>query len=1037
MSESILNALIHLFAIVATLNVDGVSQRGRKIVETYLRRYLDGELLFEYLKVFDNYLDFYHRELRGSEDVDLPENISIISFQTTNVCRQIKKELLRDERIIVFLQLLEFINEDNIVTPEELDFVKTVAVTFNISDSEFSNIKAFILETTMEHIEKDKVLVIDNQIKEWSETIAWFMSGKKHKAETSKGKHIFKENLYGQINVLYIKSIHSFVFRYFGQLNLYLEGHKIVPERAYFLKTGAIIKGPNIESVYYSDIANTFMEPEGKINFVFTGQDIEFRFRKSENGIHKFSFKEHSGHLVGIMGGSGVGKTTLLNILNGKLPPNSGEIKINGYDIYKFKNKLKGLIGFVPQDDLLIEELTVFQNLYYNAKLCFSDYSREEIIQSIEKILTDLDLQEIKHLKVGNPLNKFISGGQRKRLNIGLELLREPYVLFVDEPTSGLSSSDSEKIIQLLKNQVRKGKLVIANIHQPSSDIFRMLDRLWILDKGGYPIYTGNPIDAVVYFKKISVQVNAAESECIRCGNVNPEQILQIVESKKLDEFGDWVQERKISPGKWYQTYKEEIESKITIEEKTGDLPESNFKIPKANKQFVTYSIRNLLAKLTNKQYLVINLLEAPLLAFILGYFSKYISGGDYTFGDNKNLPVYLFMSIVVALFMGLTVSAEEIVRDRKILERESFLNLSRISYLNSKIVYLFALSAIQALSFVLVGNAILEIKGMIFSYWAILFTTACFGNMVGLNISSGLDSVVSIYILIPLILVPQLLLGGAMIHFDDLHKNLTNKHYVPIVGDIMTTRWAYEAMLVQQFKNNKFEKLFYDFEQTTSTAGYYTSFWIPNLETKLDECQRNIEENINPEQTVGNLKIVQNELSRLPQLHDLPPFEHIQDLTRENFNPEIAEETNGFFYFVKMQFNELAQEANARKDQSFERLIDSLGHDGVFKFKQQFYNKKIADIVTNRNELRKIYEDEDQLIRKKDPIFMYPESNIGRAHLFSPVKIINERNIETIWFNLFFIWLTTIVIYFALLFDVLRKIITYFENIKLRKAKA
>ncbi|MBA7591565.1 hypothetical protein ES708_33724 [subsurface metagenome] len=250
-------------------------------------------------------------------------------------------------------------------------------------------------------------------------------------------------------------------------------------------------------------------------------------------------------------------------------------------------------------------------------------------------------------------------------MNIGLELLREPYVLFIDEPTSGLSSSDSEKVMHLLKDQVRKGKLVIANIHQPSSDIFRMLDRLWILDKGGYPIYTGNPIDAVVYFKKINAQVNAAESECPRCGNVNPEQILHIVESKKIDDFGAPVQKRKISPEKWYHTYKEEIESKITIKEKTGDLPESNFKIPGTNKQFVTYSIRNLLAKLTNKQYLVINLLEAPILAFILGYFSKYTSGGDYIFGDNKNLPVYLFMSIVVALFMGLTVSADEIIQDR------------------------------------------------------------------------------------------------------------------------------------------------------------------------------------------------------------------------------------------------------------------------------------------------------------------------------------------------------------------------------------
>ncbi|GAH46583.1 unnamed protein product, partial [marine sediment metagenome] len=207
-----------------------------------------------------------------------------------------------------------------------------------------------------------------------------------------------------------------------------------------------------------------------------------------------------------------------------------------------------------------------------------------------DKLYTGFSFQNIPGKRI---LGK--TGLEVTTLCYGASRTNEPYVMFIDEPTSGLSSSDSEKVMQLLKDQVRKGKLVIANIHQPSSDIFRMFDRLWILDKGGYPIYTGNPIDAVVYFKKINAQVNAAESECPRCGNVNPEQILHIVESKKIDDFGVPVQKRKISPEKWYHTYKEEIESKITIEEKTGDLPESNFKIPGTNKQFVTYSIRNLL----------------------------------------------------------------------------------------------------------------------------------------------------------------------------------------------------------------------------------------------------------------------------------------------------------------------------------------------------------------------------------------------------------------------------------------------------------
>ena len=147
---------------------------------------------------------------------------------------------------------------------------------------------------------------------------------------------------------------------------------------------------------------------------------------------------------------------------------------------------------------------------------------------------------------------------------------------------------------------------------------------------------------------------------------------------------------------------------------------------------------------------MTINLLEVPLLALILGYISKYSENGIYTFGANKNYPVFLFMAIIVALFVGLTVSAEEIFRDRKILEREKFLNLSRLSYLFSKISFLFVLSAIQTLSFVLVANTILDVKGMLLQQWLILFSTACFGNVLGLNISAGMRTAVSIYILIP-----------------------------------------------------------------------------------------------------------------------------------------------------------------------------------------------------------------------------------------------------------------------------------------------
>ena len=161
-----------------------------------------------------------------------------------------------------------------------------------------------------------------------------------------------------------------------------------------------------------------------------------------------------------------MGKSTLLNVLNGNLKPQQGEILINGYRLYheKEREQLNGIIGFIPQDDLLLEDLTVRENLYYNAKLCLDNYNEAQINQVVDQVLTDLDLYEIKDFKVGKPLSKVISGGQRKRVNIGLELIREPFVLFVDEPTSGLSSVDSEMVMNLLREQGVVSNIITRSI---------------------------------------------------------------------------------------------------------------------------------------------------------------------------------------------------------------------------------------------------------------------------------------------------------------------------------------------------------------------------------------------------------------------------------------------------------------------------------------------------------------------------------------------------------------------------------------------
>ncbi|HBF87577.1 MAG TPA: ABC transporter [Bacteroidales bacterium] len=1020
MSESILKALMRLFAIIANFEEEGESSSARSVVESYLKQHLNQEQLNEYLKLFDEYYELHHSK-KGKK------RLSANSVKVLAICEQINEELQQNQKLLVLFQLLEFINKGEGISEEELDFVKTVSDTFNISSDEFNNIKAFIVGNISEVPGKANLLLIDNN-KEIAETEI---------------KHIINDYLTGNIAILNIVSTSMYIFKYIGDENLSLNGHNVKPTKTYVLDKGSSIRSTKISPIYYSDVVGKFLQAGKSEKIVYSAQNVEFRFKNSNNGIHTFNFCEESGQLVGIMGGSGVGKSTLLNVLNGKLKIQSGKILINGYDtsIPSEREMIEGVIGFIPQDDLLIEELTVYQNLYYNAKLCFNNFTKEQIEEAVEKVLIDLNLFAIKDLKVGGPLNKFISGGQRKRLNIALELIREPSVLFVDEPTSGLSSMDSDMVMDLLKEQTLKGKLVIVNIHQPSSDIFKLFDKLIIMDTGGHPIYYGNPLDGVVYFKKMSNHVNANESECITCGNVNPEQILQIVESKVVDEYGKLTRSRKTSAKEWFELYQKNIVSNIKHQTEKTKLPKNYFKIPSRIKQFFIFTARDVLSKLTNKQYLIITLLEAPALAVILGYFTKYISGtladpNEYVFSLNENLPAYFFMSVVVSLFLGMTISAEEIIKDRKIIQRESFLNLSRFSYLNSKILIMFAISAIQSLTFIAIGNAILGIHGMTLSFWLVLFTTSCFANMLGLNISAALNSVVTIYILIPFILVPQLLLSGTIVSFDKLHKNFTSHFFVPFSGDVMTSRWAYEALVVKQFKHNEFQKHFFEIDKTMSNATYVKTFLVPKLEGIVNEVEKNIY-NKEKEKAITNVKRLKNEfeilIGRVPEVK----FKSIDKLTIEKYDENVMKESRMYLELIKKKYIKEYNNASYKKEEIFNKLVKELGSkEALDELKQNYHNQNLADLVLNKKELNKIIETDDRFVQAFEPIYKEPESNYGRAHFYAPVKIVLGYSIDTFWFNIMVIWLTSLFMYVTLLTDALKKLLDKLENIKIFKKK-
>jgi ABC-type multidrug transport system ATPase subunit len=1025
MRESVLLALIHIFAIVSTVNPGGISSRGKKILRSYLRRYLNRELEEEYFALFENNLEFYSNELKSIDKEDLADDGSLISFQITNICRQIKKGLFLDERMIVFLQLLEFAFEDGHITEQERSIIEIVSKTFNISQKEYDNACAFMIGRHYDQVSADCILLIESDNPGFSV--------EKDFTNYNQWRHINVKGFRGQLFVLHIESTGSLILTYDGSLSLYFKGHDIIACRPYLLDRGVNIKGPGIEPIYYSKVYKAFLIDnfQGKISF--EGHNVEFSFKGSENGIKPMNFKLESGNLVGIMGGSGVGKTTLINLLHGKKVPDSGNIFINGYDLYQDAEMLKGLIGYVPQDDMLIEELTVFENMYFNARLCFGGYDEEKLTNLVNNVLIDLELIDIRDLQVGDLLDKKVSGGQRKRLNIGLELMREPAVLFVDEPTSGLSSHDSEKVMTLLRKHALSGKLVIANIHQPSSDILKLFDRLWLLDKGGYMIYDGDPVEALVYFKTETSQANAAESECPNCGNVNAEDILHIIEVKVIDNSGYAGKERQISPKEWYEKYKKKMMPVFAGNPPKTDLPLSNFKVPEKLFQIRTFIKRNILRKIADKQYMILNLLEAPFLAFVLGYLSKYTNEGRYIFAENKSYPVFLFMAVVVALFLGLMVSAEEIFKDRKILEREKFLNISRLSYLISKVNFLFALSAIQSLLFVLVASIILGIKGMIWQQWLILFTTACYGNLIGLNISAGMRTVVSIYILIPLILVPQLLLGGVMIKFDDLHKSISNKIYVPVIGDLMATRWAYEAITVEQFKDNKYEKPIFDADMEISQNDYIARTLISNLTTKVKQSSA---ANKNPTDQASrekDLRLVNYHLKELTKNIglDLPPV--FSNLNDKNFNEFVADSLIDYLAMLKHQYRAYASEADNQRTIILKKREKEIGLEGTVKLLENYKNKSLSDLLKNENNPPDIWESKTRLVQKTQPIFMIPDSKIGRAHFYAPYKVLgNLPLIPTLLFNLAAMWIMISLFFVALYYDLLKRFIDWLEALRL-----
>jgi hypothetical protein len=386
-------------------------------------------------------------------------------------------------------------------------------------------------------------------------------------------------------------------------------------------------------------------------------------------------------------------------------------------------------------------------------------------------------------------------------------------------------------------------------------------------------------------------------------------------------------------------------------------------------------------------------------------------------------------MSVIVALFMGLTVSAEEIIRDRKILKREAFLHLSRSSYILSKVLILFSLSAIQTGAFVLVGSYVLDIEGMFFNHWMILFTTSCFANLLGLNISAAFNSAVTIYILIPLLLIPQLILSGVVVKFDKLNPVIGNTVTVPFVGDLMASRWAFEAAMVTQFKDNDFEKEFYAYDKVIANADFKKVYLIPELETRLQFCLNNIGSGdpMTVKKSEQYFYLLKNEIDRELDIVGMQ-LSSVQNLNPARFNQKVYDSISGFLSSLKKFYINRYNHVDNLREKKIQDMTDTKEKAQLFQaFKSAYHNESIADLVKNVVETNRIVEKDGQLIQKIYPIYKNPEPDHWvdfDAQFYMPAKHFLNRDVDTLIFNLGVIWSMILVLGIALYFDILRRIV-------------
>ncbi len=545
------------------------------------------------------------------------------------------------------------------------------------------------------------------------------------------------------------------------------------------------------------------------------------------------SFKALPGDFIALMGPSGAGKTTLLMTLNGYLPPSAGQVRINGEDLYAIYDALRGSIGYVPQDDIVHPELTVFEAVRYSARFRLPpDYSDDEINRRVETTLGQLGLEQVAHLQIGKPERKILSGGQRKRVNIAMELVTDPVIMFLDEPTSGLAADDTQALVQLLADLAKQtGKTIVTTIHQPSKEEFQKFNQTLVLGPGGLTIFFGPPKDGYKFFGSFK------EREGKPNDVDNPRDMFDMLNHRERPIFEAMRAQNPSTPRfmsraaaarEWNAEYfnpQNPIFQKMFSGRRavgTGTPPQGMPKTrPRSAGQFWLLFSRYWKIKARDVSGTMIMLLQAPIIGVLLaGVFggqkdgipfwclgalqelSKKSGGAGDGINDTlRNMQATpdhaaaLFFCVVSAVWFGTSNAAREVVSERSIYLRERMVNLKLFNYIFSKFLLLTVFCIIQCTILLAIVFFALGFHGGVQAFsisLATLVVTAMNSVAVGLLLSTVVTSAEAAMALTPIALIPQVVLGGLMVP-------MTTNPMLKWPMYFMPARWGFQGVIAQE----------------------------------------------------------------------------------------------------------------------------------------------------------------------------------------------------------------------------------------------